>query len=324
MSMPAAHMHSPMTLAELLAGIADAPDIGISGIANDTRDVRGGDVFLACPGIRTHGLDYAQQAVAAGAAAIVYDADAAPSVPDVGVPMVEVPGLRGRLGDIANRFFDTPSNSVRVIGITGTNGKTTVAWLLSQCLQLLGRSCAYTGTLGYGIAEVDVHEGLTTPDVIEVHRRLAGFRDGGAEFAASEISSHALSQRRIDGVALDAAIFTNLSRDHLDYHGDMRAYAEAKAALFTAYAPRRSIINRDSSFGAELAARVGDAAIVVSVDTDWEPGGNSFVCLRSATPVSGGSKIDIDSSWGEATVFAAASWQVQYRKRAARTRFSPE
>ena len=300
MSMPAAQFQTPMTLAELLNGIAAAPEIGITGIANDTRGLRDGSVFLACPGISSHGLDYAQQAVEAGAVAVIYDGDTAASIPDLDIPMIRVDGLRHRLSELANRFFDSPSQSVRVIGITGTNGKTTVAWLLSQSLQLLGKSCAYAGTLGFGIDAVDAEEGLTTPDVIEMHRRLATFRDGGAEFAAIEVSSHALSQHRIDGVELDAAIFTNLSRDHLDYHGDMRAYGNAKAMLFTEHSPGKSIINRDSRFGSELAERAGDEAIVVSADVNWQPTGNSFVRLRSATATSGGSDIVVDTASGEA------------------------
>ena len=301
MSMPAARVNSTMTLAELLGGIATAPELGINGIASDTRDLHEGSVFLACPGINSHGLDYVPQAIASGAAAIVYDADSGSTVAEFAVPMIRVSGLRDKLGEIANRFFDAPSQSVRVIGVTGTNGKTTVAWLLSQSLQLLGQSCAYAGTLGFGIDAVDPEEGLTTPDVIELHRRLALFRDGGAGLAAIEVSSHALSQKRIDGIALDAAIFTNLSRDHLDYHGSMRAYAEAKATLFTEYAPRRSIINRDSRFGSELAQRLGSETIVVSADPNWNPARDAFLCLRSATAISGGSDLAVESTWGEAS-----------------------
>ena len=302
MSMPATQIPSSITLKDLLGGIAEAPDILIHGIANDTRELCAGSVFFACPGAQSHGLDYAQQAVEAGAIAIVYDSDVGTAIPRVDVPMIRVAGLRSYLGELANRFYDHPSRAVSVIGITGTNGKTTVAWMLSQALQLLGKTCAYAGTLGYGINEVDAKEGLTTPDVIEMHRRLASFRDGGATHAAIEVSSHALAQHRIDGVTIDTAIFTNLSRDHLDYHGDMRAYAEAKASLFTANNPRRSIVNRDSRFGAELAARIGNGAIVVSVDPDWAPGKRSHVCLRSASAVAGGSQIVVETSWGEARI----------------------
>ena len=132
MSMPAQQLNSTVTLTELMQGIATVPDIAISGIASDTRELGPGYLFLACGGINSHGLDYAGQAVKAGAVAIAYDASTATVFPDVGVPLIAVDDLRGHLGEIANRFFDYPSHTVRVIGITGTNGKTTVAWLLAQ------------------------------------------------------------------------------------------------------------------------------------------------------------------------------------------------
>jgi UDP-N-acetylmuramoyl-L-alanyl-D-glutamate--2,6-diaminopimelate ligase len=302
MSMPAPRLHASVSLTGLLHGIAGAPDIGIGGIASDTRQLGAGYLFLACAGMRSHGLDYAGEAVAAGAAAIAYDATTAPSVPDVDVPLVPVEHLRARLGDIANRFFQEPSGAVRVAGITGTNGKTTVAWLLAQCLNRLDRRCGYIGTLGSGIGDIDAAEGMTTPDVISLHRQLAEFRDAGAEFAAIEVSSHALAQDRIDGVLIDTALFTNLSRDHLDYHGDMAAYGDAKAALFTEAAPERRIINVDSEFGSELAARFGADLIVVSTTSERPAGGRPFVHLRSAVATAAGSDILIDSSWGEATM----------------------
>ena len=125
--MPAHQLTSSMTLAELLTGLADAPDIAIAGIASDTRDLGSGFLFLACGGINSHGLDYAAQAVAAGAVAIAYDSSTTSAAPDVDVPLIAVDGLRGRLGEIANRFFDHPSRTVRVLGVTGTNGGSLVA-----------------------------------------------------------------------------------------------------------------------------------------------------------------------------------------------------
>ena len=302
MNMPAARLHVCFSLTGLLHGIAEAPDIAICGIASDTRELAHGYLFLACAGIRSHGLDYADQAAAAGAVAIAYDATTATSLPDVGIPLVPVEHLRARLGDIANRFFDEPSGVVRVAAITGTNGKTTVAWLLAQCLNRLGMRCGYIGTLGSGVGDIEVAEAMTTPDVISLHRHLAEFRDAGAELAAIEVSSHALAQDRIDGVRIDTALFTNLSRDHLDYHGDMAAYGDAKASLFTEAAPERRIINLDSGFGAELASRFGTDVIVVSTDSDRSADDRPCVIVRSVVPVAGGSQIKIDGSWGEASV----------------------
>lgn len=303
MSMPAEKLTSSMTLAKLLQGIADAPDTAINGIASDTRELTAGYLFLACGGISSHGLDYVQQAVAAGVAAVAYDATTAITVPDIDVPLVAVDDLRGQLGDIANRFFDHPSHSVRVIGVTGTNGKTTVAWLLAQCLQRLGRPCGYVGTLGYGTAEIDEAEGMTTPDVIELHRRLAEFRDSGATCAAIEVSSHALAQQRIDGVQIDTALFTNLSRDHLDYHSDMRAYAEAKASLFLDAGPTRRIINMDSEFGTQLASRCGPGVVSVSTNFDRVANGRQYVFVRAVIAREDGFEVSVRSSWGDGSIW---------------------
>jgi len=299
MSMPAHQLNSNVTLTELMQGIVSAPDIAISGIASDTRDLGSGYLFLACGGISSHGLEYAGQAVEAGAAAIAYDASTATFIPDVGIPLIAVDDLRGYMGEIANRFFDHPSHTVRVIGVTGTNGKTTVAWLLTQCLQRLGRPSGYAGTLGHGMSDVDIAEGMTTPDVIELHRRLATFRGAGANFAVIEVSSHALAQQRISGVDIDSAMFTNLSRDHLDYHGDMQAYAEAKASLFLDTGAARQIVNIDTEFGTQLASRCGSDAITVSTNFDRVANGRPYVFVRSVVAKRDGSEVTINSSWGD-------------------------
>jgi UDP-N-acetylmuramoyl-L-alanyl-D-glutamate--2,6-diaminopimelate ligase len=299
MSMPARELNHSMTIATLLRGFAEAPDIAISGIASDTRDVRDGYLFLACRGDRSHGLDYAAQAIEAGAAAIAYDASTACNVPAVRAPLIPVDALRSRLGEIANRFYGRPSESVRVLAVTGTNGKTTVAWLLAQCLQRLGRICGYAGTLGYGVDEVSGGEGMTTPDVVELHRRLATFRDAGAGYAAIEVSSHALAQDRIDGVVIDTALFTNLSRDHLDYHGDMEAYGEAKASLFLVAEPARRIINVDSDFGLALAERCGPDVISVSTDAARVDSRSPHLVLRAIRPTTDGFELSVTSSWGD-------------------------
>ena len=299
MSMPAHQLNSSMTIAALLQGIAEAPDMAISGIASDTRDIVEGFLFLACRGERSHGLDYAAQAIEAGAAAVAYDASTARSVPDISAPLIPVDALRSRLGEIANRFYGHPSHSVKVLGVTGTNGKTTVAWLLAQCLQRLGKPCGYSGTLGYGVDELGGGEGMTTPDVVEFHRRLSVFRDAGAAYAAVEISSHALAQDRIDGVAIDTAVFTNLTRDHLDYHGDMEAYGEAKASLFMAAEPSRRIINVDSEFGSTLAKRCGRDVVAVSTIENRIDRSLPHVVVRSAEATVAGFDVSIESSWGE-------------------------
>ena len=200
MSMPAAQIHSTASLAQLLQGYADAPDIPLAGIASDSRRLRDGFLFLACKGINSHGLAYLEQALAAGARAVAWEPGAVDEPTDIDVPVIAVENLNAHLGDIANRFYGYPSEHLKVVGITGTNGKTTVAWLISQCLRQLDERCGYLGTLGYGVDDVQGAEGMTTPAAIELHGRLADFIDQGAAHAAIEVSSHALSEGRVDGV----------------------------------------------------------------------------------------------------------------------------
>ena len=300
MSMPAEQLTTQPTLAALLSGLADAPACPLLGIASDSRALAEGFLFLACAGLDSHGLDYVEDAIGTGIAALAFDSTTATSIPrDVGVPVIAVAGLKRKLGEIANRFYGRPSDQIRVIGVTGTNGKTTVAWLIAQCQHLLGQRCGYAGTLGFGIDELEGVGGMTTPDAVELHRRLAKFRDDDATQAAVEISSHALAQNRVDGVHFDTAMFTNLSRDHLDYHGDMRAYGEAKASLFLQCSPRHRIINLDSEFGTQLASRCGSDVVTVSTNFDRVANGRTYVFVRSVVAKEAGSEISIRSSWGD-------------------------
>ena len=297
--MPAEHMHPTPNLSELLQGLADAPALKIAGIASDTRKLDEGYLFLACQGIAGHGIDYLDQAIEKGAAAIAYDASTSIAPDDAGVPMIGVQQLGKHLGETANRWYGTPSARMGVVGVTGTNGKTTVAWLIAQCLQRLDERCAYVGTLGYGLDELDGSEGMTTPAAVELHGQLAEFVDAGATHAALEVSSHALSQGRVDGMRFEAALFTNLTRDHLDYHGDMQSYFDAKARLFLDYNPARKIINLDTEFGTELAARCGQDVVTVSTNFDRVANGRPYVFVRSVVATDRGSEITFISSWGE-------------------------
>jgi UDP-N-acetylmuramoyl-L-alanyl-D-glutamate--2,6-diaminopimelate ligase len=299
MNMPAEHLTAVQTLAELLQGYADAPALPVRGIASDSRRVREGYVFFACQGINSHGLDYLAEATAAGASAVVYDASTAATEAKGGLPMIGVAHLRDRLGEIANRFYGRPSEALRVIGVTGTNGKTTVAWLVAQCERLLGERCAYLGTLGFGIDEISREQSMTTPAAIELHERLAGFVEYGADIAAIEVSSHALSQGRVDGVCFEAALFTNLTRDHLDYHASMREYFEAKARLFLETDTKERIINVDSKFGAELAARCGQDTVIVSTSRDGIANDGPFLFAHPVALDERGSNVRFNSSWGE-------------------------
>jgi len=299
MSVPAMQMNPSPTLAELLHGFADAPDLPVSGIASDSRQLDSGFLFLACEGISSHGLDYLDQARSAGVCAVAWDASTANAPADIGVPMIAVENLGAHLGEIASRYYGNPSSHLKTVGVTGTNGKTTVAWLIAQCLQHLDYRCAYVGTLGYGIDELQGVEGMTTPAAVELQGHLAEFTEQGATRAAIEVSSHALSQRRVDGVQFDAVLFTNLTRDHLDYHGDMRSYFESKARLFLEHAANCKIINLDSEFGTELAARCGQDVVTVSTQLDRVANGRPYVFVRSVVANENGSDVTITSSWGD-------------------------
>ena len=301
MSVPALEINHTITLAELLHGFADAPDVPVTGIASDSRQLGEGFLFLACEGVGSHGLDYLAEAKAAGACAVAWDESTGELPGDTDLLTIAVPDLGNRLGELANRFYGSPSKTLKAIGVTGTNGKTTVAWLLSQCLQQLDKRCAYVGTLGHGVDELVAEGGMTTPAAIELHGRLAEFVDAGADHVALEVSSHALDQRRIDGMEFDAVLFTNLTRDHLDYHGDMQNYFEAKAQLFLNYSARHKIINLDSEFGGELASRCGQDVVTVSTNFDRVANGRPYVFVRSVIATEAGSEISITSSWGDRT-----------------------
>ena len=243
------------SLNALLAGIAApvAGDARVRALALDSRAVAAGALFLALPGARHDGRSYIADAVARGAAAVVYDAGGF----DPGalpVPAIGVARRAEQASRIADRFYDGPSQRIAVIGVTGTNGKTTCTQLIAQALDRPPRRCAVIGTLGYGFPgalDAGMH---TTPDAVQVQRLLAGFADRGAHWVAMEVSSHALEQARVQAVAFAAALYTNLSRDHLDYHGDMERYAAAKARLFRASGLKTAVINAEDEYGRRLQA----------------------------------------------------------------------
>ena len=299
MSMPVEHLTTTPTLADLLQDFAAAPALPVHGIASDSRVLQRGDLFLAVQGLGSHGLDYLEQARAAGVCAVAWDASTGSEPNDIGVPIIAIEGLAGKLGEIANRFYGRPSEHLDVIGVTGTNGKTTVAWMLAQAVELCGDRCAYLGTLGYGVDVVDGAEEMTTPAAVELHGRLADFVQQGAVRAAIEVSSHALDQDRVNGVRFDAAIFTNLTRDHLDYHADMREYFESKARLFIECEPGNRIVAVDSEYGAELADRCAQDVVLVSTQADRVEDSRPYVFVRSIEATQHGSDVTFASTWGD-------------------------
>jgi UDP-N-acetylmuramoyl-L-alanyl-D-glutamate--2,6-diaminopimelate ligase len=245
-------------LSELLRGIADvaaSDDREISALEVDSRRVRPGALFCALPGVQADGRRFMAAAAQAGAAAIVYEANGV-DIPRLAVPAIGVDRLRSRIGTVADRFYGSPSHRLVVIGVTGTNGKTTCTQLLAQALDASPGRCAVIGTLGYGYPGA-LNESLhTTPDAITLQRLLSEYAAAGARYISMEVSSHALEQGRVNAVAFDVAVFTNLTRDHLDYHGDMHAYGASKARLFDMPGLRHAVINADDALGRELIARV--------------------------------------------------------------------
>jgi len=251
-----------MKLSQLFPGKVHA-DADIGGITLDSRHVRDGDLFVAFPGLRHDGRDYIAQAVAAGAAAVVLESQGAVAH-QLAVPSVQIEGLAEQLSALADRFYQQPSAALQVIGITGTNGKTSVSQMLAQALDRLGSRCGVIGTLGSGLAGALIDHGMTTPDAVAVQAQLASMRDQGASHVAMEVSSHALEQHRVAAVRFAVAVFTNLSRDHLDYHGTMAAYGEAKARLFQRDL-QAAVVNLDDAFGRELAERCAAPVIGYSL-----------------------------------------------------------
>lgn len=228
--------------------------VPVPGLVVDSRQVRPGDLFLAYPGESQDGRHHIPHAISAGAALIVAEAGVGPV--EGPVPVVEVQGLRARVSDIAGRFFDQPSREMRVVGVTGTNGKTSCTQLLGQALRLTGRSCGVIGTLGASLDGTVGGGSLTTPDPVGLQAQLSAWRDRAVEVVAMEVSSHGLVQGRVNGVCYRGAVFTNLSRDHLDYHGDMASYGSAKAALFDKPELAFVVLNDDDAFTAELATKL--------------------------------------------------------------------
>ncbi|MGN6789986.1 MAG: UDP-N-acetylmuramoyl-L-alanyl-D-glutamate--2,6-diaminopimelate ligase [Rhodanobacteraceae bacterium] len=304
-----------MRLEDLLRGIAtpESGDIVVSGLTQDSREVRAGDAFVAMAGAKHHGIEFAGAAIERGAVAVLAEKQgpwireeessareafpgsrsAAPG------PVVWIENLRNQLGEIAARFFGDPSASLKVIGVTGTSGKTSTVQLLAQALAHIGKRAATIGTLGAGLHGA-LHAGeRTTPDAIRVHGLLAEFRSTGASHVAMEVSSHALDQHRVDGVHFDVAVFTNLTRDHLDYHGTMEAYGATKARLFAWPGLRAAVANVDDAFGHELAERIPAGVQVVRFGIQSD---EANVRARGVRTHSDGVDFELETPWGTADV----------------------
>jgi len=257
-----------MPLSELLGGAGCAGgETSIRGLQLDSRQVQNGDLFLAVPGEQHDGRQFIEQAVANGAVAVLAEAPVAGFVDELPVPLVEIPELRFDLGPLAARFFGHPSHALHVVGVTGTNGKTTTTSLIAQLGRLQGASCGVIGTLGASLDDVVADSPNTTPDPISLQKQLAQWRDLGVNTVSVEVSSHALVQGRVHGVEFKTAIYTNLSHDHLDYHGSMEVYARAKLRLFSGAGLRQEVINLDDEYAAQVVAAVPAGVEVLTYST---------------------------------------------------------
>jgi UDP-N-acetylmuramoyl-L-alanyl-D-glutamate--2,6-diaminopimelate ligase len=250
-----------MRLSELARGVGlDVPpgsDPEVRGVEHDSRQVRPGDLFVALPGQRFDGRAFAPAAVAAGAVAVL---GPEPGEVAVGVPWLTVDDPRALLGPLAARVYDHPDRELILAGVTGTNGKSTVATLIAAILDAAGRPAGFIGTLGYRFRDQSYAGGHTTPEASDLFRILREMRRDGAAAVAMEVSSHALAMGRVGGAQFDAAVFTNLTRDHLDYHKDFEDYFAAKRKLFDLLKPgRRAAFNVDDPYGRRLAAEIPDA-----------------------------------------------------------------
>ncbi len=243
-------------------------DLLIRELALDSRKVRAGDLFLAVPGAKVDGRNHIADALQRGAAAVAYEVEGATVLPITDVPLIPVKGLTAQLSDIAGRFYGDPSRHLNLVGVTGTNGKTSVSQLIAQALDLLGQHCGILGTLGTGFYGALQSGMLTTPDPIAVQASLADLKKAGAKAVAMEVSSHGLDQGRVTALAFDVAVFTNLSRDHLDYHGTMQAYGAAKAKLFGWADLSCRVINIDDEFGRQLAAEQHESRLLTYSQED--------------------------------------------------------
>lgn len=245
------------TLKSLLDGIAGCDvDIDIRGISTDSRTVQPGYLFIGIPGTGVDGRQFAAAALDQGATAVLLESGGKFDIPVTGVPVFRIDNLRSHVGLILNRFYDFPSSRIKVIGVTGTNGKTTCTQLLGKVLDRSDRRCAVIGTLGNGYPGELSPGTHTTPDAVSMHQLLAEFAEQGAYAVCIEVSSHALEQGRVDGIEFDIAVFMNLTRDHLDYHGDMESYAAAKSKLFLNKSLESAVINIDDAYGKQLLERV--------------------------------------------------------------------
>jgi UDP-N-acetylmuramoyl-L-alanyl-D-glutamate--2,6-diaminopimelate ligase len=284
-----------MFLSELLIDeLGTKLDRSVTGLALDSRSVRPGNVFLALAGTQAHGEIYIESALEKGAIAVLKEAPVAGVETLAGdIPCISLPNLSQQLGDIAARFYGNPSRNMRIIGVTGTNGKTSVTYAIAHLLHAYA-PCGLVGTLGYGIYGA-LQPGLhTTPDAIHLQALLAQLRRQNVSQAVMEVSSHALAQGRVNGISFDIAVLTHLSRDHLDYHQTMRAYGDAKRRLFMMPDLKSAVINLDDAFGQSVLANLTVTPLTYSLH---DKAADVYAQIRAYDTQ--GSRLNIHTRWGD-------------------------
>lgn len=255
------HPPTAQNIINLLEGIIVWPieyPVMITGLSSDNRDTKPGDLFISYTGPKIERPNFIADAVKKGVIAVLKESDDETATfekitaSDRVVPIYTIPKLKEKVGIIAARFFQNPSKQLKIIGITGTNGKTSCSQFIARILNQTYRRCGVIGTLGYGVPDELTSGALTTPAPIALQSILADFKKQGMTEVTMEVSSHSLVQHRVAGLSFEAAVFTNLTRDHLDYHGDMENYAQAKRLLFMMPHLKKAIINADDAFGQQL------------------------------------------------------------------------
>ena len=284
-------------LSQLLPEISLTSDVSITGITDDSRRLRKGDLFLAITGSRIDARKFIPGAARDLAAAIVCD-------PPYGhefehhIQVLAFDNLAQSRGDIASRFYDNPSAAMKVIAITGTNGKTSCSQFMAAAMSSLGKRCAIVGTMGSGLYSELSGEGLTTPDAISLQSLFAEFRDKNVDVVCMEASSHGLEQGRLVGTDVNIAVFTNITRDHLDYHNSFDAYKAAKLSLFEMNIDA-AVINLDDEFGNELSQKINRDIKVLSYSLDKPDADISCIDLAFSAE---GFSATLDSPWGEVQI----------------------
>ncbi|MFN3233978.1 MAG: UDP-N-acetylmuramoyl-L-alanyl-D-glutamate--2,6-diaminopimelate ligase [Gammaproteobacteria bacterium] len=286
-----------MKLSKLLHNFTDQPltkDPEISGLQLDSRKVEPGNLFIAYPGETQDGRMHIAQAIRQGAAAVVQETG---DITHSAIPIINIEDCRSKVGHIAKRYFDAPSQKLKVVGVTGTNGKTSCTHLIAQALNYCQNKAAVMGTLGVGFLDSLNNTGLTTPDAIAVQRGLADIVKAGGQAVAMEVSSHSLVQNRVNGVDFDVAVFTNLTRDHLDYHDTLEAYGAAKRKLFEQPGLRHAVINADDHFGQRLIRDFESSLSVVAYGLS-KPHAKQAVYVENPHFSSDGVEAKIITPWG--------------------------